>query len=109
MAAILAFIFEIVSGLLEVLVWIVIVNAVLSWLIAFGVINLRNRTVFSIARGLDRATTPLLWPLRRFIPPLGGLDITPVIFILVVEAVRHTLLPALFNWLIGLVGGGYAA
>jgi len=105
MVAILQFIFLVVNFLLEAVVWIVIANAVLSWLITFQVINMRNRFVYGVARGLDRATAPLLWPLRRFIPPLGGLDFTPVILIVIVMAAQRTLLPALFGWLASLVGG----
>lgn len=103
MTDILNFAQIIVMGLLNILTWLVIVNAIMSWLVAFGVINMRNRIGYEIVRGLDRVTDPLLRPLRRFIPPLGGMDFTPVIFILVVSAANSTLVPGLFNWLRGLV------
>ena len=103
MSDILNFAQIIVQGLLNILVWLVIISAIMSWLVAFGVINVRNRIGYEIVRGLDRATDPLLRPLRRFIPPLGGMDFTPVIFILVVSAANSALIPPLFNWLRGLV------
>jgi YggT family protein len=105
MLAILQFVFLIINFLLDVVVWIVIANAILSWLITFQVVNMRNRVVYGFVRGLDRVTAPLLWPLRRFIPPLGGMDFTPVILIVVIKAAQIALLPALYTWLAGLLGG----
>ena len=69
--------------------------AVVSWLIAFDVINLRNRTAYGAVRFLDQVTRPILAPLRRIIPSIGGLDITPVILIIVITAAQRTLIPAL--------------
>ena len=103
MLEIISFIQIIVQSLLGILVWLVIINAIMSWLVAFGVINLRNRIGYEVVRGLDRATEPLLRPLRRFIPPLGGMDITPVIFIIVVQAANSTVIPGVFNWIRGMV------
>ena len=99
------FLYAVISGVLSLLVWMVIINAVISWLVAFQVINLRNPTAYNAVRGLDRAVQPLLWPLRRIIPPLGGLDITPVVFIIIVQAAQQYLLPSLFRTLALLLGG----
>ena len=63
-------------------VWVVIAAAIMSWLIAFGVVNTYNRVVYLINDFLYRVTEPALAPLRRFIPSLGGVDITPVVLIL---------------------------
>ena len=68
MAAIISFVFFIVGSLLNLLIWAIIINALLSWLVAFDVINLRNRFVYNVARFLDAVTgnsrgVPLLWPL----------------------------------------------
>jgi YggT family protein len=104
--AILNFVFLILDLLLSVLVWVVIANAVVSWLVAFDIINLRNRAAYDFVRFLDRATAPLLAPLRRFIPPLGGMDLTPVIFVIIVTAAQRALLPPLLQWLQASLGGG---
>ena len=105
MLAIIDFTQIIVTFLLEAIIWVVIINAVLSWLIAFQVINVRNRAVYSIVSFLDAITRPILAPVRRIIPTLGGVDISPVILIVVIQAALVTLIPALFNGLRSLAGG----
>lgn len=107
MVAILNFVFFIAGALLSLLWWAIIISAVLSWLVAFDIINLRNRAVYQISTFLDRVTGPILRPLQRIIPPLGGVDISPIIVLLIITGVRAILLPALHQALIGLVGGGY--
>ena len=67
---------------IDLYIWVIIASAVLSWLIAFGVVNTHNRFVYLLADGLHRVTEPALRPLRQFVPNLGGIDITPVILIL---------------------------
>ena len=103
MAAIIGFVFFIVNALLSLLVWAIIISAILSWLVAFDVINLRNRFVYSVAHFLDAVTRPVLRPFQRIIPSLGGVDISPIIVILVIYGIQGYLLPALRNFLIGLV------
>ncbi len=76
------------NAVIQLVVLVVIVSAVLSWLIAFDVINMRNPTVYQIITTLDRITAPLLAPIRRFIPPLGGLDLSPIILILLLQALQ---------------------
>lgn len=105
MSALIYFVFLVINFALDVLVWLVIANAVVSWLVAFDVINLRNRFAYNAVRFLDRAVSPLLAPFRRFIPPLGGMDITPVILIILIWATQRALLPAAFQWLEGMTGG----
>ncbi len=108
MIAIITFIFFILGGLLSLLWWAIIISAVLSWLVAFDIINLRNQVVYQISTVLDRVTGPILRPFQRIIPPLGGVDISPIVVLLIITGVRAILLPALRNALIGLVaGGGY--
>jgi YggT family protein len=85
MGSALMFLFDSIIGLI---VLVVIVNAIISWLVAFDVINLRNPTVGRIVRALDAATEPLLRPIRRFIPNLGGLDISPIVLILLLQALK---------------------
>jgi YggT family protein len=87
----------IVGSLLQLLVWAIIISAILSWLVAFDVINLRNRFVYNISRFLDAVTRPVLAPVQRIIPPLGGVDISPIIVILVIQGAIQYLLPLIFN------------
>ncbi len=104
MASILFFAYLILHYLLQAIIWVVIANAIISWLIAFDVINMRNRMAYNVVRFLDQVARPFLAPLRRFIPPLGGIDITPVILIIVITAVDQALLPGLFRALGGALG-----
>jgi YggT family protein len=69
---------------LQLYVWLLIAAAVLSWLIAFNVVNTRNQVVGMIGEFLYRITEPALQPIRRFMPNLGGIDISPVILILII-------------------------
>jgi YggT family protein len=69
---------------LNIFVWILIASAVLSWLIAFNVLNTRNPVVGTIADTLYRLTEPVLRPIRRRLPDMGGIDISPIIVILIV-------------------------
>ena len=103
MAAIIHFIFQIVEALLQMLSYAIIVSAILSWLVAFDVINLRNRAVYNIAHFLDAVTRPVLRPVQRIIPALGGVDISPIIVLLVIWGINGTLLPAFEIFLLRLV------
>src|SRR6185312_2773925 len=105
MVALIEFVFLVVHYLIQAVIWIVIANAIVSWLIAFDVINMRNATARQVVRFLDSVTRPLLRPFRRFIPTLGGIDVSPVVLIILLEAADQALLPPLFRWLVGLVGG----
>ena len=99
------FLFQVLSGLISLAEFLIIAAAILSWLVAFGVLNMRNPTVARILGGLDAVTRPLLAPFRRFIPAIGGIDVTPIIALIVLEAVRTALLPWLFRPIIGVLGG----
>jgi YggT family protein len=105
MISIIYFIFSILGGLLALLWWAIIISAVLSWLVAFDIINLRNQAVYQIATFLERVTDPILRPFRRIIPPLGGVDISPIVVLLILTGVRTILLPALRDTLVRLVSG----
>ena len=99
-----SFLYFVIGGLLSLLVWAIIISAVLSWLVAFDVINLRNRFVYNVSRFLDAVTRPILAPLQRIIPPLGGVDISPIIVILILQGVIRYLLPMIFGPLVNLMG-----
>lgn len=99
------FLYQVIDALLAILEFAIIANAILSWLVAFDVINLRNRFAYSVAHFLDAVTRPVLRPFQRFIPPLGGVDITPIIVLILIQAARSALLPWVFAPIIGLLGG----
>ena len=85
------FICFIINSLLGLLLLAIIINAILSWLVAFDVINRRNRLVGQLLYTLDMVVAPILAPLRAVIPNLGGLDITPIIAWLIITG-RQTYL-----------------
>ncbi len=66
----------------DIYIWVLIASAILSWLVAFNVVNTSNRFVYLLGDFLYRATEPVLRPLRSFLPNLGGIDISPVVLIL---------------------------
>ena len=105
MTALINFVFFILGGLLSLLWWAIVISAILSWLVAFDVINRRNNAVYQILDFLDRVTGPVLRPFQRIIPSLGGVDISPIIVLLIISGVQNYLLPALRMTLVGLVGG----
>ena len=98
------FLFFIIDSLLGLLVLAIIVSAVMSWLVAFDVINLRNHFVLGVSRFLDAVTRPLLRPVQKVIPPLGGVDISPIIVLLVIQGFRSYLLPMIFRPIIAAIG-----
>ncbi len=68
--------------LLQLLIWVIIAQAILSWLVAFNVVNLSNRFVASLLYGLERLLNPLLRPIRNLLPDMGGIDFSPMVLIL---------------------------
>ncbi len=99
-----SFLLFVISALIGLLVWAIIISAILSWLVAFDVINLRNRFVYSVNHFLQAVTRPVLAPVQKIIPPLGGVDISPIIVILVLQGVRMYLLPMIFGPIIAAIG-----
>lgn len=79
---------------LDVIIWLVIAQAILSWLVAFNVVNLHNGFVRTVLSTLDRLLDPMLRPIRRVLPDLGGIDLSPMVLILLLILVQR-LLPAL--------------
>jgi YggT family protein len=107
MAAIIGFIFFVIDAVLGLFVLALIVYAILSWLVAFDVINYRNRFVASLSHALDTIISPVLAPLRAVIPPLGGMDVTPIIAWILIAGIRIYLLPASKAALLTLTAGTY--
>ncbi len=90
----LAAIVGIVIMVLQWVIWLLILQAILSWLIAFNVINTYNNFVRGVLRFLDAVTAPLLRPIRRVLPDLGGIDLSPMVLILIIILIQR-LLPAI--------------
>ena len=71
-----------IDRIIDLYVWVIILSAVLSWLVAFDIVNMRNRFVYLVGDTLNRLTEPVYRPVRRFLPDMGGLDLSPLIVIL---------------------------
>jgi len=84
---------SIVAFLLYVLWWIIIIQAVLSWLVAFNVINTSSDFVRSVLYALDRITEPLYRPIRRLMPDLGALDLSPLVVLLILYILMNIVIP----------------
>jgi YggT family protein len=84
---------------IDLYIWVVIAGAILSWLIAFNVVNTNNRFVYQVADMLYRVTEPALRPIRSILPNLGGIDISPVILILFLLFIRDVVL---LGWILPL-------
>jgi YggT family protein len=80
-----------ISTLIQLYIWILIASAVLSWLVAFNVVNPHNNVVRTIGEALYRLTEPALRPIRNVLPSLGGLDISPVILIIILIFIQRLL------------------
>ena len=88
-------IIQILQVLLNVVWWIIIIQAILSWLIAFNVINTYNDVVRSIWQALQTITEPIYRPIRRILPDFGALDLSPLVVLLLLYIASNILLPAL--------------
>jgi YggT family protein len=93
-------ILDIVQIVLDLYIWLLIASAILSWLIAFNVVNTRNQFVASVSDFLYRITEPVLAPIRNLLPNLGGLDISPIVVILIImfiqRIISYYIYPAVF-------------
>lgn len=88
MGPLLTTLFQVLDAVLALYVWVLIISAVLSWLIAFNVINTHNRFVYTLSDILYRLTEPVLRPIRNIMPNLGGIDLSPIIVILIIMFLR---------------------
>ena len=79
---------RLIDNVITLYIWVLIFAAVLSWLVSFNVFNTRNRLVYVLGDFLYRITEPALRPIRRFIPNLGGIDISPIILMLLLWFLR---------------------
>lgn len=88
---------SLISTVIQIYIYVLIASAVLSWLIAFNVVNTRNQAVAMIADALWRLTEPALRPIRRILPNLGGLDLSPVVLILILFFARNLMFEIFYN------------
>ena len=80
--------FGIIDMILQVLVWVIIAQVIISWLVAFNVINTQSNFVRTVLDVLDRLTAPLYRPIRKILPDFGGIDFSPIILILAIQILR---------------------
>jgi YggT family protein len=86
---------QILYILLTIIWWVIVIQAVMSWLIAFNVINTHNDFVRSIWQALDRITEPMYRPIRKILPDFGALDLSPLVVLLVLYILQTVILPNL--------------
>jgi YggT family protein len=79
----------VVDFVLTIAQWVIIIQAILSWLVAFNVVNTYNGGVRSIWQALERVTEPVYRPIRRVLPDFGGLDLSPMVVLLVIILLRR--------------------
>ena len=84
-------IFVLLDSIITIYLWVIIINAILSWLVAFNILNTQNRFVFSLLDATYKMTNPVLNKIRRFIPTFGSIDVSPVVLILLLMFLRNIL------------------
>ena len=82
-------VFILLDNIIAIYIWIVIINAILSWLVAFNILNTQNRFVFSVLDTTYKLTDPALNKIRRFLPTFGSVDLSPVVLILFLMFIRN--------------------
>ena len=82
-------IFLLVDSVINIYIWLIIINVILSWLVAFNILNTQNKFVFAVLNATHQLTDPVLNKIRRFIPNLGSIDISPVVLILLLIFIRN--------------------
>ena len=81
--------FLLIDSIINIYIWLIIINAILSWLVAFNVLNTQNRFVFAVLNATHQLTDTVLNKIRKFIPNLGSIDISPVVLILLLFFIRN--------------------
>ena len=97
MDAVLVPLVQVVNMALNLYVWCLIISAILSWLVAFNVVNTSNRVIYMVGDFLYRITEPALRPIRNIMPNLGGIDISPVILIFLIIFLQGVLTNVAFG------------
>ena len=88
---------------IQAVIWLIFASVAVSWLVAFDVINMRNRLAYQVVHFLNAVTRPILRPIQRIMPPLGGIDISPAIVMILLIATDQVLLPRLMAAIAGSV------
>lgn len=86
---------------LRLYLWVIIASAVLSWLVAFNVINSHNQFVYTVGNFLYRVTEPVLRPIRSVVPVMGGMDLSPVVLILIIYFIQQVLGQIAYRYAMG--------
>ena len=94
--AVLTVLIQIVQVLLTIAWWIIVIQAILSWLIAFNVINTYNETVRQIWVALQKMTEPIYRPIRRIMPDFGALDLSPLVVLLIIFILSNIVIPQIY-------------
>ena len=81
--------FLLIDSIINIYIWLIIINVILSWLVAFNVLNTQNRFVFAVLNATHQLTDPVLNKIRKFIPNLGSIDISPIVLILLLFFIRN--------------------
>ena len=87
--------FGIIDMILQVLGWIIIAQIILSWLVAFRVIDTSSNFVRTMLDALDRLTAPLYRPIRKIMPDFGGIDFSPLVLLLAIQLIRYKIIPGI--------------
>lgn len=88
----MGFLIWVLYQLLQIYLWLIIITVMISWLVAFDVLNLRNRWVYKLCEWLNRLTDPLVRRIRRVVPPLGGMDVSPMVIMLGIYVLQNLLI-----------------
>ena len=83
--------FLLIDSVINIYIWLIIINVILSWLVSFNILNSQSRFVFAILNATHQLTDPVLNKIRKFIPNLGSIDISPVVLILLLIFIRNLL------------------
>lgn len=86
-----------IDVLFKIYVFIIIAQVAVSWLIAFEVINTNNQQARNLVELLNKATEPVYKPIRKYIPPIGGIDITPIIVLIGLQILKHIIIGLLLH------------
>jgi YggT family protein len=92
---------DIVNLLLTILTWVIIIQVVLSWLLAFNVLNVHSGGVRNFIVALDRMTAPLYRPIRRILPDFGGLDFSPLVILILIQVIKKLLAGVVAQYYLG--------
>jgi YggT family protein len=82
---------DIANLLLSILTWIIIIQVILSWLLAFNILNVSSGGVRTVIVALDRLTAPLYRPIRRMLPDFGGIDFSPLVILILIQVIKKLL------------------